>query len=79
VILVSGRDCRSGFVRLRSAGWNGSVHGFAKNERDNIDDKELAAFKLLAAQLVAYDEAALAKAIAAGVLTEVKRDDQTIS
>jgi len=55
------------------------VHGFAKNERDNIDDKELAAFKMLAAQLLAYDEAALAKAIAAGVLMEVKCDDQTIS
>jgi hypothetical protein len=25
------------------------VHGFAKNDRDNIDDKELAAFKMLAA------------------------------
>jgi hypothetical protein len=55
------------------------VHGFAKNERDNIDDKELAAFKLLAAQLLAYDEASLAKAIAAGVLMEVKFDDQAIS
>ena len=55
------------------------VHGFAKNERDNIDDKELAAFKMLAAQLLAYDEAALAKTIAAGVLMEVKFDDQTIS
>jgi hypothetical protein len=55
------------------------IHRFAKNERDNIDDNELAAFKLLAAQLLAYDEAALAKAIAAGVLMEVKLDDQTIS
>jgi hypothetical protein len=55
------------------------VHGFAKNERDNIDDKELAAFKMLAARLLAYDEATLAKAIAAGVLMEVKFDDQAIS
>jgi hypothetical protein len=51
------------------------VHGFAKNEQDNIRDDELAAFKLLAAQLQAYDDAALAKAIAAGVLMEVMCND----
>jgi hypothetical protein len=51
------------------------IHGFAKNEQDNIRDDELAAFKLLAAQLLAYDDAALAKAIAAGVLMEVMGDD----
>ena len=51
------------------------VHGFAKNEQDNIDDDELAAFKLLAGQLLAYDAAALAKAVEAGVLIEVTDDD----
>jgi hypothetical protein len=55
------------------------VHGFAKNERDNIGDDELAAFKLLAAQLLAYDETALARAVAAGVLTEVRTDDEAVS
>jgi hypothetical protein len=55
------------------------VHGFAKSERDNIRDDELAAFKLLAAALLAYDDAALATAVAAGVLVEVKGDDETIS
>lgn len=55
------------------------VHGFAKNERDNIDDTELAAFKWLATQLLAYDDAALAKVIAAGTLMEVKCNDQAIS
>ena len=50
------------------------VHGFAKNEKGNIRDDELAAFKLLAAQLFAYDGVALAKAISAEVLTEVKED-----
>ena len=49
------------------------VHGFAKNDRDNIEGTELAAFKLLAARLLSYDDAALAEAVAAGVLTEVKR------
>lgn len=51
------------------------VHGYAKNELDNIRDDELAAFKLLAAQMLAYDDAALAKAIAAGILMEVMCDD----
>ena len=51
------------------------VHGFAKNEQDNIRDDELAAFKMLAARLLAYDDAALAKVIAAGTLMEVMRDD----
>ena len=51
------------------------VHGFAKNEQDNIRDDELATFKLLAVRLLAYDDAALAQAIAAGVLMEVKSDD----
>jgi hypothetical protein len=55
------------------------AHGFAKSDRDNIRGDELAAFKLLAAALLAYDDAALATAVAAGVLVEVKGDDETIS
>ena len=55
------------------------VHGFAKSERDNFDAAELAAFKLLATQLLAYDNVALAKVIAAGTLMEIKFDDETIS
>jgi hypothetical protein len=51
------------------------VHGFAKNEKDNIEDDELAAFKLLAAQMQSYSDAALAKAIENGTLTEVMCDD----
>jgi hypothetical protein len=47
------------------------VHGFAKNEQDNIRDDELFAFKLLAAEMLAYGDAALAKAIGNGTLTEV--------
>jgi hypothetical protein len=51
------------------------VHGFAKNEQDNIRDDELAAFKMLADELLAYDDEALATAVANGTLTEVKGDD----
>ena len=50
------------------------VHGFAKNEQDNIRDDELAAFKMLAAEILNYDGPALAQAIAAGTLTEVTDD-----
>jgi hypothetical protein len=64
---------------FRAKAWAFFVHGFARDERDNIDDMEVTAFKMLAAQRLAYDKAALAKAIAAGVLMEVKCDDQTIS
>jgi hypothetical protein len=51
------------------------VHGFAKNEQDNIRDDELAAFKMLAAELMAYDDSAIAAAIANGTLTEVMCND----
>lgn len=47
------------------------AHGFAKNEQDNIRDDELAAFKMLAAHMMAYDDTAIAKAVANGTLTEV--------
>jgi hypothetical protein len=51
------------------------VHGFAKNEQDNIRDDELTAFKLLAAEMMAYDDETLARAIANGTLTEVMCND----
>jgi len=51
------------------------VHGFAKNEQDNIRDDELAAFRLLAAEMLAYDDKALARAIGNGTLMELTRDD----
>ena len=54
------------------------VHGFAKNERDNIEKDELAALKKLAAELLAYDDKAIARAMASGVLAEVTCDEKTI-
>jgi hypothetical protein len=45
------------------------VHGFAKNEQDNIRDDELAA------EMMAYADEALAWAIANGTLTEVMCND----
>lgn len=55
------------------------VHGFAKNERDNIDDDELAALRKLAAEMLAYHDTALKKALANKTLIEVRCDEETIS
>jgi hypothetical protein len=53
------------------------VYGFAKNQRDNISDKELQALKLMATHLLAYDTKALNKAIDAHELYEVKNETNT--
>ena len=55
------------------------VHGFAKNEKDNIEKDELVALKKLGAELMAYDDKTLARAVASGVLLEVKCDEETVS
>ena len=47
------------------------LYGFAKNQRDNIDDKELQALKKMAAHLLAYDRKALEKALKTQELIEV--------
>jgi hypothetical protein len=47
------------------------VHGFAKSEQGNIRDDELAAFKMLAVEMMAYGADAIAKSIGNGTLTEV--------
>jgi hypothetical protein len=39
------------------------LYGYAKNQRDNIDDTELQALKKMAAHLLAYDRKALGKAL----------------
>lgn len=52
------------------------VHGFAKNDQDNIDSNELAALKKLASEMLSYDDEAIAKAVEFGTLTEVMCDDK---
>jgi hypothetical protein len=54
------------------------VHGFAKNEKDNIGKDELVALKKLASALLAYDDGELAQAVASGTLIEVICDEKTI-
>lgn len=51
------------------------LYGFAKNQRDNIDDKELRALKLLASHLLGYDNKTLDKAIKAQELIEVGHEE----
>ena len=55
------------------------VHGFAKNEKENIENDELVALKKLAGELLAYDDKTLARAVASGVPLEVKCDEETVS
>lgn len=50
--------------------------GFANNERDNIDDDELADLKKLGAAVLRHDDAMLDSAIDAGRLKEIEYDDE---
>jgi hypothetical protein len=52
------------------------IHGFAKNERDNIDDRDLADLKNLAKLLLSYGSEQLNKAVAEGELMEVSCGNQ---
>jgi hypothetical protein len=50
------------------------VHGFAKNEADNIGPVELTALKKLAGELFSYRELELQQAVSNGTLMEVHCD-----
>ncbi|WGG48705.1 type II toxin-antitoxin system RelE/ParE family toxin [Rugamonas sp. DEMB1] len=50
------------------------LYGFAKNRRDNIDNKELRALKEMAAHLLGYDRKALNLAVQAQELIEVANE-----
>src|SRR5260370_32729033 len=63
---------------FRAGVWAFFVHGFAKNERDNIDKDELVGLKKLAAELLAYDDKSVARAVASGTLVEVICDEKAI-
>lgn len=55
------------------------VYGFAKSTRATIRPDERVAFKRLAAEMLGYDDAALARAVARGGLEEVGSDAQDLS
>lgn len=50
------------------------LYGFAKSERDNIDDRELADLKKLAEHFLSYSDAQIAVALAQSELTELACD-----
>ena len=52
------------------------LHGFAKNERDNIDDRELDDLKKLARHFLHYTDEQIATAVQQTELKEVFCDDQ---
>jgi hypothetical protein len=54
------------------------VHGFAKNEQDNIDDNDLVALRKLATTMLAYNDAALGGALENKTLIEVICDEKAI-
>jgi len=54
------------------------VYGFAKSARKNIRDDELAAFRRLAGELLALDDAGLRAAIANETIMEVTDHDEAL-
>jgi hypothetical protein len=52
------------------------LYGFAKNERDTVDHRELAALKMTAEALLEMDVKALEKALQAGELTEICDEEE---
>jgi len=51
------------------------IYGFAKNERDNVDDLELKALKTYARELLGYSAMELENAESAKILIKVSGDD----
>ncbi len=51
------------------------AYGFEKNDRDNIEDDELADFRKLAALLLVYDDGEIEEAWASGALVEVNHGE----
>ena len=70
---------KSGGVRILVAFKRGDnaffMYGFAKSARANIKDNELKALRLMAAQLLGYSNAGLAKALRAGELIEIEAEN----
>jgi hypothetical protein len=72
-----GQGKRSGFRLLIGFGSHRSVFlfGFAKNERDNIDDDELTTLREIADNFLKASDEKIAQALNTGTLIEVKNDN----
>ena len=63
-------------IAYRAASRSVFLYGFAKNERENIDGRELDDLKKLARLYLGYSDTQIAAALKAGELTEVTCDEQ---
>jgi hypothetical protein len=70
----SGQGKRGGFRMLIAFRSDRAIFlfGFAKNERDNIDDKQLITLREIVASWFAADDKKIAQALKDGLLIEVK-------
>jgi hypothetical protein len=70
---------RSGGFRMivayREAGRAVFLYGFAKSDRDNIDDNELAALRMIGANWLAASTRLIGQAVEGGDLKEIEHDD----
>ena len=63
-------------IAYRSGDFAVFMFGFAKNERDNIDDQELATVRTASASWLAADAKQIELALAKGLLLEVQHGDE---
>jgi len=76
-----GRGKSGGFrtiILYRAAERSFFVYGFAKSDRDNIDDDEMTEFKKAAGYVLGLTEEHLVKLIGEGKFTEVHEHDEEI-
>ena len=74
-VALSGRGKRGGartLVAFKRDDQAYFLHGFAKNQRDNIDAREKRALKLMAKELLGYNKRQLGRALRAGALIEIE-------
>lgn len=79
-VALPGRGKRGSVRTLVGTNFKGRwffLYGFEKNDRDNINDKELAALQSTARDLLALKDTQIKTAIRDGALLEIKHDDQT--
>jgi hypothetical protein len=74
-----GRGRSSGYRTLiahRRAECSVFLYGFAKNERESMDARELRNLRALAGHLLGFDDSEIRRALAAGELTELYEGDE---
>ncbi len=73
-VRIKGRGKSAGvriLIAFQSKQMSFFMYGFTKKQRDNIEDNELSALKILAKKLLSYTDEELSKAIETGEIIEV--------